>query len=82
VNLIDGELRKNEKYFSTVEPGFVYRCKWDLVGTIEHWGHIHERTNHYDATFDVQAIDNEWKITSMKLEEAPQGVVKTRSRKF
>ncbi len=82
VNLIDGKLRKNEKYFSTVEPGFVYRCKWDLVGTIEHWGHIHERTNHYDATFDVQAIDNEWKITSMKLEEAPQGVVKTSRRKF
>ncbi len=82
VKLLNGELRESEKYFSTVEPGFVYRCQWDLVGTIEHWGHIHERTNHYDATFDVQAIDNEWKITSMKLEEAPQGVVKTRVRKF
>ena len=82
VNLIDGELRANEKYFSTVEPGFVYRCQWDLIGTIEHWGHVHERTNHYDATFDIQAIDNEWKITSMKLEEGPRGVVKTHVRKF
>jgi len=82
VNLLDGELRGNENYFSTVEPGFVYRCKWDLVGTIEHWGHIHERTNVYDATFDVQAIDNEWKITSMKLEDVPKGIVKTRVRKF
>jgi len=82
VNFLEGELKKNEKYFSTVEPGFVYRCKWNLVGTIEHWGHIHERTNVYDATFDVQAIDNEWKITSMKLDDAPQGIVKTRVRKF
>ena len=82
VNLLNGDLKNNEKYFSTVEPGFVYRCQWDLVGTIEHWGHIHERTNHYDATFDVQSIENEWKITSMKLEEAPHGVVKTRVRKF
>lgn len=82
VNLLEGELRGNQNYFSTVEPGFVYRCKWNLVGTIEHWGHIHERTNVYDATFDVQAIDNEWKITSMKLEDVPKGIVKTRVRKF
>ena len=82
VNLLEGELCRNQNYFSTVEPGFVYRCKWNLVGTIEHWGHIHERTNVYDATFDVQAIDNEWKITSMKLEDVPKGIVKTRVRKF
>ena len=82
VNFLDGELMRNEKYFSSVEPGFVYRCKWDLVGSVEHWGHIHERTNVYDATFDVQAIDNEWKITKMHLEDVPEGIVKTRVRKF
>lgn len=82
VDLIEGNRRENRNYFSSVEPGFVYRCKWDLVGTIEHWGHIHQRTNHYDATFDVQAIDDEWKITAMKLEDSPQGVVRTRVRKF
>ena len=82
VNFLDGELKNSRNYFSTVEPGFVYRCKWNLVGTIEHWGHIHERTNTYDATFDVQAIKNEWKITSMKLEDVPKGIVKTSVRKF
>jgi len=82
VNFLEGELQKNEWHFPTVEPGFQYRCKWNLVGNIEHWGHIHERTNVYDATFDVQSIDNEWKITSMKLEDSPQGIVKTRVRKF
>lgn len=82
VNFLDGELKSNRNFFSTVEPGFVYRCKWNLVGTIEHWGHIHERTNTYDATFDVQAIENEWKITSMKLEDVPKGIVKTSVRKF
>lgn len=82
VDFLSGDLSGRENYFSSVEPGFVYRCKWNLVGTIEHWGHIHERTNAYDATFNVQAIDNEWKITSMKLEDVPQGIVKTRVRKF
>ena len=82
VNLLEGELRENEGYFPDTKPGFVYRCKWNLVGTIEHWGHIHERTNVYDATFDVQAINNEWKIREMNLQDAPQGVVKTRVRKL
>lgn len=82
VNFLEGELKKGQGDFPTVKPGFVYRCKWDLVGTIEHWGHIHERTNVYDATFDVQAVDNQWKITSMKLEDVPKGIVKTRVRKF
>ena len=35
-------------------PQFRYRCKWNLIGTIEHWGHIHERENKYAATFKIQ----------------------------
>ena len=64
------------------EPGFGYRCKWNLVGTIEHWGHIHERTNQYDAEFLVQIKDDAWKITSMQVLDEEQGQVKTSLRKF
>ena len=65
-----------------VENGFQYRCKWNIVGTIEHWGHIHERTNQYDASFEVKVIDGTWKIVAMDVLDQPQGVVKTRLRKF
>ena len=65
-----------------VENGFQYRCKWNIVGTIEHWGHIHERTNQYDAMFEVKVVDGAWKIVVMDLLDQPQGVVKTRLRKF
>ena len=65
-----------------VENGFRYRCKWNIVGTIEHWGHIHERTNQYDALFDVQVVDGAWKILSMDILDQPQGVVKSRQRKM
>lgn len=65
-----------------VENGFQYRCKWNIVGTIEHWGHIHERTNQYDATFEVKVVDGSWKIIAMDVLDQPQGVVKTRLRKF
>ena len=65
-----------------VENGFQYRCKWNIVGTIEHWGHIHERTNQYDASFEVKVVDGAWKIVAMDVLDQPQGVVKTRLRKF
>lgn len=65
-----------------VENGFRYRSKWNIVGTIEHWGHIHERTNQYDAQFDVQIVDGDWKLTSMEILDQPQGIVKTRLRRF
>ena len=62
--------------------GFGYRCKWDLIGTIEHWGHIHERKNQYDAEFEIQVKDDAWKITSMKVVDEEMGKVKTSLRKF
>lgn len=65
-----------------VENGFRYRSQWNIVGTIEHWGHIHERTNQYDAQFDVQIVNGDWKLTSMEILDQPQGVVKTRLRRF
>jgi len=64
-------------------PAFDYRCKWNLVGSIEHWGHIHQRTNQYDARFHVELRDGSWKITAMEtLDEPKQGIVKTSLRKF
>ena len=65
-----------------VENGFRFRSKWNIVGTIEHWGHIHQRTNQYDAVFDVQIVDGDWKLTSMEILDQPQGKVKTRIRKM
>ena len=65
-----------------VKNGFRYRSKWNIVGTIEHWGHIHQRTNQYDAQFDVQIVDGDWKLTSMEILDQPQGIVKTKLRKF
>ena len=63
-------------------PTFGYRCKWDLVGTVEHWGHIHQRTTHYDAEFQIQLKDDAWKITDMKVVDFVPGQVKTSLRKF
>ncbi len=63
--------------------GFGYRCQWNLVGTIEHWGHIHQRTNRYDGDFEVELSQGTWKITKIgHLNNEEQGPVVTSLRQF
>jgi hypothetical protein len=82
VNLLEGTKSDIPLDVDSSSPGFGYRCKWNLIGTIEHWGHIHERENQYDAKFKIQLRDDAWKITSMEVVDEEQGVVKTSLRKF
>lgn len=46
---------------------FGYRCRWTVAGTVEHWGHIHARTNEYEALFTVEPRANAWKITGLEV---------------
>ncbi len=82
VRVIDGEKCPLDGQPPLARPGFGYRSRWDLIGTVEHWGHIHERINKYDAQFKIELVDNNWKITSMAVLDENQGPVKTSLRKF
>lgn len=80
VNLLDGEqIPLSEK---SDRPGFGFRSKWNLVGTIEHFGHIHERTTQYEADFDVELVDDSWKITAMQATNQEHGPINADVRKF
>lgn len=63
-------------------PGFQYRSTWTVSGTVEHWGHIHERNNQFSALFTVEDEDGEWKITALQMEDQESLAAKTRLRKF
>ncbi|MEE2825879.1 MAG: hypothetical protein VYE64_04560 [Planctomycetota bacterium] len=84
VNIVAGQALPSEPAAggSVDHPGFGFRSQWDLIGTVEHWGHIHERTNKYDAQFQVELIGDRWKITEMQVLDESQGPVKTSLRKF
>ena len=45
---------------------FGFRSTWIVSGTVEHWGHIHSRTNEYQALFAIGPINNSWKIMGME----------------
>lgn len=63
-------------------PGFQYRSTWTVSGTVEHWGHIHERNNKFSALFTVEDQDGSWKITGLQMEDQESLAAKTRLRKF
>jgi hypothetical protein len=62
------------------ERGFAYRCRWNVAGAVEHWGHVHERTNQYEADFAVEPVDGVWKITQMQIVEQERVQFATRLR--
>ena len=82
VNLLDGNKSREWITETDESPAFTYRSKWNLVGTIEHWGHIHERTNEYEAEFEIQLRDDAWKITSLDVKDEKQGKIKQSLRTY
>jgi len=34
---------------------------------VGHWGHVHQRTNQYQARLTVEAVGDRWKITALDL---------------
>jgi hypothetical protein len=54
---------------TTDTEGFIYRCRWNVSGSVGHWGHLHRRTNQYDAVFTVEPIEGAWRISAMDVIE-------------
>lgn len=59
-----------------------YTSTWTVQGTVEHWGHIHTRTNRYTAAFTTTALEAGWKITDLTLLDEERLPLKTSIRKF
>jgi len=51
------------------EIGFRARCTWNVMGSVGHWGHVHQRINQYEADLTVRPVDGVWKITELELLE-------------
>ncbi len=51
------------------DDGLAYRCRWQVRGTVGHWGHLHNRTNQYDAVISVSPVNGVWKIRKLDIIE-------------
>jgi hypothetical protein len=63
VEIIEVEQIPGEK------EGLSYTCKWQVSGTVGHWGHIHRRTNQYQAIINVKPVDDVWKMYGLDMIE-------------
>jgi len=43
--------------------------QWTALGTVGHWGHLHQRKNRYEAVITVAAQDGIWKIVGLELRD-------------
>jgi hypothetical protein len=43
------------------------RCQWRVIGLVFHKGHIHHRQYQYHGIFQLQPIEQQWKITQYQI---------------
>lgn len=58
-----------EAEFEPLPDGVKATCVWDVMGSVGHWGHIHQRVNRYNAELAIEAVDGQWKITDLEILE-------------
>jgi hypothetical protein len=47
--------------------GFRADVTWNVNGSVGHWGHVHTRSNQYQAELTIKVIDQRWKLTQMNV---------------
>ena len=48
---------------------YALNARWTALGTVGHWGHVHQRKNRYEAVVTVAAQDGVWKIVGLELSD-------------
>ena len=56
----------------STEAVFELNIRWEVTGTVEHWGHIHTREHAYDALIQIVAEGGQWKIGGMDVTSEEQ----------
>ena len=63
-------------------PAYLVECRWNVSGTIEHWGHIHRRKNQYLGIFKVRPSEGDWRLVDLDLKQEERLENKRELRKF
>jgi hypothetical protein len=64
VNILETDIDFAGAMPTSDEIAFRARCRWQVHGVVYHWGHVHERTNEYEALYTVAQHEGFWKIVA------------------
>jgi hypothetical protein len=48
---------------------FEANAVWNVMGSIGHWGHVHQRRNRYRAKLEVAPVGGAWKLVGLEILE-------------
>jgi hypothetical protein len=46
---------------------FDVESRWNVSGSVGHWGHVHQRSNAYHARLQISEVDGAWKLTGLEI---------------
>jgi hypothetical protein len=46
---------------------FVARATWKVFGSVGHWGHVHTRSNRYEAELEIAPSGGIWKLSRLEI---------------
>jgi hypothetical protein len=49
------------------DGAFVARATWNVFGSVGHWGHIHSRSNRYEAELEIAPSNGVWKLSNLEI---------------
>ena len=61
IEVLDTRLLEDESGTLTVDS------RWNVSGSVGHWGHVHQRRNGYHAMLSITEIDGAWKLTGLEI---------------
>ena len=61
------ELQDMEIHEDKAAGGFRADVTWNVIGSVGHWGHIHTRSNQYQAELSIKPVGDRWKLTGMNV---------------
>jgi len=49
------------------ENSFTVEADWVVQGSVGHWGHVHQRSNRYQAVMNMVVEEQQWKLSKMTI---------------
>jgi hypothetical protein len=57
------------KLLSRAGQTFNVEGRWNVAGSVGHWGHVHQRSNAYHALLEISEVNGAWKLTGLEILE-------------
>ena len=70
----------NLRHFREGDGLLVIEATWDVVGSVQHWGHIHTRRDTFTGTIKLSTERGHWAIESFVTTDQKRHPIETKVR--